>query len=103
MRRSYMTVDIKGVHNYHVSDRTREYLDKKLNRISNFEDLIQDLHVSITRETSGEYKVTSDMHYRWGAVAHVSVNDRDLYKAIDTCFDKIDAKTSKEKEKIKEH
>lgn len=98
-----MTVEIKGVHNYHVSDKTREYLDQKLNRISAFEDLIQDLHLSLERETNGEYKVSSDIHYRWGQVAHVAVNDRDLYKAIDTCFDKIDHKTSKEKEKIKEH
>ncbi|MDC7218347.1 MAG: ribosome-associated translation inhibitor RaiA [Spirochaetales bacterium] len=98
-----MTVEIKGVHNYHVSDRTKEYLDKKMNRIATFEDLIQDLHVSLSKETNGEYTVTSDIHYRWGTMAHVAVSDRDFYKAIDVCFDKIDAKTSKEKEKIKEH
>jgi putative sigma-54 modulation protein len=98
-----MTVEIKGVHNYHVSDNTKEYLDKKLNRISHFEDLIQDLHLSLSKENGEEYRVSADIHYRWGQVAHINVDDRDLYKAMDTCFDKIDHKTTKEKEKIKEH
>ena len=97
-----MTVDLKGVH-YDVSDNTKEYIDKKLRRLKHVEELIVDLHLSIAREKKGYYIVTSDVHFRWGQNSHVKVEDRELYKAIDLCFDKIEAKVTKEKEKIQAH
>ena len=97
-----MTVDLKGVH-YDVSDNTKEYIDKKLRRLKHVEELIVDLHLSLSREKKGYYIVSSDVHFRWGQNSHVKVEDRDLYKAIDLCFDKIEAKSTKEKEKIQTH
>lgn len=97
-----MTVDIKGVH-YDVSDKTKEYIDKKLRRLKYVEELVVDLHLTLSREKKGYYIVSADVHFRWGQSSHVKVEDRDLYKAIDLCFDKVDAKSTKEKEKIQAH
>ncbi len=98
-----MTVEIKGAHGYHVSDKTREYLDKKLARLKFAEELVSDLHVSLERESNGEYKCTGDIHFRWGAMSHIKTDSRDLYIAMDALFDKIDVKVSKEKDKIQDH
>ncbi len=97
-----MTVEVKGVH-YEVSEKTREYVDKKLKRLAKVEDLVIDFHMTISREPKGMYITDSDIHFRWGKVSHVKVENRDLYKAIDMMFDKIEQKTLKEKEKIQEH
>jgi len=97
-----MTVELKGIH-YDVSDNTKEYIDKKLRRLKHVEELIIDLHLSLSREKKGYYIVSSDVHFRWGQNSHLKVEDRDLYKAIDLCFDKVEAKSTKEKEKIQAH
>ncbi len=97
-----MTVDLKGVH-YDVTEKTKEYIDKKLRRLKHVEELIVDLHLTLSREMKGYYIVSSDVHFRWGQNSHVKVEDRDLYKAIDLCFDKIEIKSTREKEKIQTH
>ncbi len=97
-----MTVELKGVH-YDVSNRTREYVDKKLKRLKHVEDLIVDFHMTLTREHKGFYIASSDAHFRWGRNSHVKVEDRDLYKAIDVMFDKMEQKSTKEKDKIQTH
>lgn len=98
-----MTVEITGIHNYHVSDNTRDHIDKKLKRLEHFEELVQDIKITLTRETNHEYNVSVDFHLKWGYLGHINVSDRDLYKALDMLFDKVDLKISKEKEKIKTH
>lgn len=98
-----MNIEIKGVHNYHVSEKTSDYLDKKIKRLKHTEEMIQDFHLSVEREHNGEYKVSTDIHFRWGVMNHIAASDRDLFKAIDQLFDKIDNKVTKEKERIQEH
>ncbi len=98
-----MTVEIKGVH-YDVTDKTKEYItEKKLRRLKHVEEMIVDMHLTLSREKKGYYIVSSDVHFRWGQNAHLKVEDRDLYKAIDLCFDKVEGKVTKEKEKIQAH
>lgn len=99
-----MTVEIKGTHNYHVSDKTRDFIEtKKMKKIRHFEEIIQDLHIILEKETNDNYKVDANIHLRWGSMSHISVTDPDLYKAIDELFSKVDLKISKEKEKKQAH
>ncbi|MDA3850543.1 MAG: ribosome-associated translation inhibitor RaiA [Spirochaetaceae bacterium] len=98
-----MTVEITGIHNYHVSDNTKEHIEDKLTRLEHFDELIQDLKITLTKETNHEYKVAADLHLKWGFIGHLDVKDRDLYKGIDMLVDKLDLKIIKEKEKIKTH
>jgi putative sigma-54 modulation protein len=96
-----MNVTMKGVH-YDISDATREYVDKRLERLSYARDMIQDLNFTFTREKSG-WTSESNVHFRWKQTFHVKTTEKDLYPAIDALFDKLDHKIEKEKGKIKDH
>ena len=97
-----MTVNVKGVH-YNVSDNTKEYIDKRLEKLDFADELIVELHIVITKETKGFFTVEAKLHFRWGEHSHMKVEERELYKALDELVDKLQIKVSREKEKIKQH
>lgn len=96
-----MHLEIKGVH-YDVSETTRDFFDKKLERFSFAKDHIIDLLFTITREKNA-YKIEANVNLRWGTSSHVRVDAFELYKGIEILFDKLENKLRKEKEKIQEH
>lgn len=98
-----MTVDIKGIHGYGVGDSTRAYVDKKMKRLDYLKEHIADLHFIFSKHNNGEYTIETNIHFRWGVMGHNSITDRNLFKAIDTMFDKIEQKATKEKNKIQSH
>lgn len=98
-----MKYEIKGVHNYHISEKSEKYLQKKCEKLAHFKEIISDIHFSLERESSGEYKISSDLHFRKGHVGHIEMKDRDLFKGIDILVDKINLKATKEKELIQGH
>jgi putative sigma-54 modulation protein len=91
-----MNTDIKAIH-FALRDETREYLDKKLKRIHNAENMIVDLLITLTHEK--EFSAEATINFRWGVSIHVKETDFDLHPAIDKLLDKLDAKIVKEKEK----
>ena len=96
-----MNVDIKGVH-MDVSQGMRDYLDKKMKRLSYADDLIVDLLFTLTQDTKA-YKTEVNINFRWGTTSHIGVESFNIIKGIDQLFDKMDVKIIKEKEKIQEH
>ena len=98
-----MTVEFKGTHGYTPGEDTKKYLEKKLKRLNYVKEHIADLHITLDRENSGEFKAESTLHFRWGAMGHLKVTNRNLFTALDLLFDKIEAKATKEKGKIQEH
>jgi len=96
-----MDVNVKGVH-YHVSDTTKEFIDKKLVRLDYVKEMIVDLPLTIIKEKKG-YRVECDIHFRWGSYNHIHTEDFDLYPAIEKLFDKIETKATREKDKIQAH
>lgn len=96
-----MTVTIKGVH-YDISERTREFLTDKLGHIDPFKDLLVSVDATITKEKAG-FIVESNVHFRWGTTAHLEERAAELYPAIENLMHKLDAKISKEKDKVKDH
>ena len=95
-----MHVDIKGVH-LDVSEKMREEINKKLHRLDFAQDMIMDLLFTISREKS--YKVDVQINFRWGSAAHIHTDAFDVFEAINTLFDKMEQKVTKEKEKIQSH
>jgi putative sigma-54 modulation protein len=95
-----MTIDIKGVH-YEVSDNVRQKLETKLKRIEHAEDMIVNLDFTITHEK--QYKLETNIHFRWGQVHHLKVETFDIWKGVDILIDKLEQKVDKEKEKVKHH
>jgi putative sigma-54 modulation protein len=96
-----MTTDIKGVH-LEISKRTRDYIDKKLPRLTFAEDLVTDLLLAFSREKS-LYKLDATVNFRWGSSTTIHVEGFKLTAGIDALFDKLEPKIEKEKEKVKDH
>lgn len=94
-----MNIDVKAVH-FTLREGTREFLDKKIARIPNAENMITDLLFTFTKEK--DFTAECNVNFRWGMSVHVSERDFELNPAIDKLMDKLEAKVVKEKEKVKE-
>jgi len=94
-----MNIDVKAVH-FTLREDAREYLDKKINRIPNAENMIVDLLFTFTKEK--DFAAEATVNFRWGVSIHVKETDFELNAAIDKMADKLEAKIIKEKEKVKE-
>ena len=94
-----MITDIKAVH-FSLGNETREYLEKKIARIPNAENMIVDLLFTLTKGKDFSVEVT--VNFRWGISIHLKENDFELNPALDKLMDKLDTKITKEKEKVKE-
>ena len=83
-----------------MDEETKEYLGKKLERIHHAESMMVDLIVTLKKEK--DYEADATVNFRWGVSIHVKEKDFDLHAAIDKMMDKLEAKITKEKEKVKE-
>lgn len=94
-----MNTDIKALH-FTLHDDEKEYLNKKLERIHNAENMIIDLIITIKKEK--DFDAEANVNFRWGVSIHVKESDFEITKAIDKMIDKLELKITKEKEKVKE-
>jgi putative sigma-54 modulation protein len=94
-----MNTEIKAIH-FTLHDDAKEYINKKIERIHNAENMIVDLMITIKKEKDFEAEAT--VNFRWGVSIHVKEKDFELTTAIDKMMDKLEAKVNKEKEKVKE-
>ena len=94
-----MNTEIKAVH-FTLRDETKEYLERKIERIRNAENMIVDLLFTLRK--SKEFSAEAKVNFRWGVSIHLKEKDFELNPAIDKLIDKLDAKIIKEKEKVKE-
>mgnify|MGYP001164750263 CR=1 FL=1 len=94
-----MTVDVRSVH-FDLAAPSREYLDKKLERIEYAKDMIVDLIFVLTKEK--DFKAEATVNFRWGTSAHVEEHDYSLDAGIDKLIDRLEQKIAKEKDKVQE-
>jgi putative sigma-54 modulation protein len=92
-----MNVEIKAIH-FALKEDGKEYVDKKIARIRNAENMIIDLIISITKD-SNTFAADATVNFKWGVSAHVREEDFELNTVIDKMIDKLEAKITKEKEK----
>ena len=98
-----MNVEIKGIR-YNVSDATREFFDKKLQKLTFAENFIHNLTISVTSETIGQgLHLDGKIHFSWGLIKMVSTDSYELYEGIELLVDKLEAVARKEKGKIQDH
>ncbi|MDR1316864.1 MAG: HPF/RaiA family ribosome-associated protein [Spirochaetales bacterium] len=95
-----MTIEIKSIH-CDLPDDYRERIEKKLHKIEFAQDMIVSLVCTVSK--TKDYSLEADIHFRWGAVAHIKVNDFDLHEGITRLSEKIGAKVAREKDRIKGH
>ena len=94
-----MNIDIKAVH-FTLREETRDYINRKITRIRNAENMIVDLIITLTK--SKNFSAESTVNFRWGVSVHIKEKDFELNPAVDKLLDKLEQKVIKEKEKVKE-
>ena len=94
-----MNVEIKAIH-FTLNDDAKEYLEKKIARIHNAENMIVDLLVTLTKGKN--FRAEATVNFRWSVTIHVKEHDFELAPAMDKMMDKLETKITKEKEKVKE-
>lgn len=92
-----MNIDVRGVH-YEISDKVKEHLDKKLEKLKHGESVLNDVSLTIAKRHN-DFVLEMSLHFKWGQVDHLKVEDPDLYNAIDTMEEKAITKIRREKEK----
>jgi putative sigma-54 modulation protein len=98
-----MNITVKGIH-YTPSDKTREFLDKKLEKLNFAEDSIKDLEIVMTREKVGQgFHVDAHLHFNWGTRKTIALDCFELYEGIELIIDKLTTAARREKEKVKNH
>jgi len=94
-----MNLEIKSLQ-FSLNNDAKDYLNKKIERIRNAENMIVDMIITIKKEK--DFNAEASVNFRWGVSIHVKETDFELTKAIDKMIDKLEAKITKEKEKVKE-
>jgi putative sigma-54 modulation protein len=94
-----MNLDIQA-HGFTLFDKSRAFLEKKLGKIHNAEEIIVDLLIKLNHDK--EFTAEATVNFRWGASAHVKETDFELDAAMNKMIDTLEAKINKEKEKAKE-
>lgn len=94
-----MNTEIKAVH-FTLRDDARDYVNKKITRIHNAENMIVDLLVTLTKDK--DFAAEATVNFRWGVSIHIKEHDFELTPAVDKLMDKLEQKITKEKEKVKE-
>lgn len=98
-----MVLDVRGIR-YQLSEATKEFLEKKLTKLSFAESYIQNLDIVITRLTVGQgYHLDAKLHFVWGSYKVVSADCYELYEGIENLVDKTEAMARKEKGKVVDH
>jgi len=93
-----MNTEIKAVH-FTLREETKDYLEKKIERIPNAENMIVDLLFTLTKGKN--FTAEAKVNFRWGVSIHLKENDFELDPAINKLMDKLDLKISREKDKVK--
>ena len=95
-----MNLDIQGLH-MPVTEDTREYLEKKLQRLHHLSDQIVDLRVTLTAD-HGSILFGAHLHLRWGSALHVEIESYDEHEGVDLLIDKLESAATKDKDRIQE-
>ncbi len=96
-----MNIEIKGIH-VEITDKMRDYIDKKLHRLGFVAEHIIDLLVFVSQEKR-RYNLEANINFRWGNSNHMRAKSFDIFEGIDKLFDKVEMKVLKEKNKIQDH
>lgn len=95
-----MQLTISG-HHLDLTDALKDYVDNKLERLTNHHDKITLTEVTLSVEKL-EQKAEARVHVS-GKDLFADATDQDMYAAIDQLTDKLDRQLIKHKEKLRSH
>lgn len=88
-------------HHLEITPALREYVQQKLERLTNHFDHVIDVKITLTVEKL-KHKVEATIHVP-GNDLHAESSDENMYSAIDLLADKLDRQVLKVKEKFADH
>ncbi|CAG9428938.1 ribosome hibernation promoting factor [Providencia alcalifaciens] len=95
-----MEFQITG-HNIEVTPALRETVEKKLKKLEQLFDRINNIQVVLKVEKVQQIaEATLQLN---GAELHASAEDDDMYAALDLLLDKLSRQLTKHKEKLRQH
>jgi putative sigma-54 modulation protein len=95
-----MNLIVRGV-NYNPSEETKEFLNKKIQKLDFAEEYLHDLELVMTRLTVGQgFHVDSHLHFVWGTHKAIGVDCYELYDGILASIEKIAKVARREKGKV---
>lgn len=95
-----MQIMISG-HHLEVTDALKDYVNSKLERLTNHHDRITTTHVILSVDKLIQ-KAEATVHVS-GRDLFADATSEDLYAAIDSLADKLDRQLIKHKEKLRSH
>jgi putative sigma-54 modulation protein len=97
-----MNIIIQGSNNFNVSDKTKTYIKKRIEKLNYFSNHINDINFHISEEKH-DFKIDVNMILKKIGAHKFSAQDKELYDAIDKVVHKMDIKINREKTKIQDH
>ena len=95
-----MQINLTG-HHVEVTPELRKYVGKKFERVSRHFENVTSVRVILTVERQS-HKAEATVHVA-GADLFANASHTDMYAAIDTLADRIDAQVRRRKEKLTDH
>ena len=92
-----MQINLTG-HHVEITPAIREYINEKFQRIERHFENVTDIHFILTVEKL-EHKAEATLNMP-GSTMHAHSVEADMYAAIDSLTDKLDAQVRKHKEKL---
>jgi ribosomal subunit interface protein len=97
-----MNVVIQGSNNYSVSDRMKDYIQKRVGKLDYFKNHINDINFHLESEKL-QYKIDAILSIRKFGTHKFNARADEMYTAIDKIIHKMDVKINREKSKIQDH
>ncbi|GMO47348.1 MAG: hypothetical protein Ta2G_02750 [Termitinemataceae bacterium] len=92
-----MNTEVKALH-FSLKDEEKEYLEKKIARIRNAENMITDLIFTFGKDAN-KHTGEASVKFKWGVQAIVKEDEFEVNALMDKLIDKLESKITKEKEK----
>lgn len=90
-------------HHVEITDSIKNYFEKKLSRIDQYQHLIGKVNVYFSIDSSYVHQVEMEFEFAKWKTLFFSSRDTDMYKAIDDLFDRVEKNISKLKAKVVDH
>lgn len=97
-----MNLLVQGTHGFVVSEKTKRYISKRIEKINYFKSHISDINIHIAEEKL-VFKLDTTVNLIRLGVYKFESTDKELYNAIDKLVHKMDVKINREKTKIQDH
>ncbi len=90
-------------HHLEISDSLKNYFEKKLSRIDQYDHLIGRVNVFFSVDSSYIHQVEMELDFAKWKTLFFSSRDTDMYRAIDNLFDRVEKNIAKLKSKVVDH